>query len=373
MLCNMQTVCSNKQILFNHLFKNNNNTRSSFKNCRFNGFMSSKKAHEVTVLNEISCLLYDTGYVTHFVDIGDGKGYLSSLLALNNQIQVLGIDSSHTKTQSSVHRTNLLERKWNGFIKDQTKRKMPENKKKTLYKQVTHFVTENTDFEKLVLDNLSSDTSKVGLLGLHTCGNLGASSIKIFIKNPKMSALCNVSCCYHFLTENDENNLEEYYFPLSKFLSEKNFKLGRNARMLAAQSLERILHKSEEPNTTNFYRAILQVFLKKHNFRHFNIGRIKSKCCSFEEYARTALKKTNLNISDNELRSMYELYEGDQNAFIAFYLLRCYLAPAIESLILLDRLMYLNENGIKESYLVQLFDPIMSPRCYGLVALKKIG
>uniref|UniRef100_A0A0E9SKU8 Uncharacterized protein n=1 Tax=Anguilla anguilla TaxID=7936 RepID=A0A0E9SKU8_ANGAN len=55
----------------------------------------------------------------------------------------------------------------------------------------------------------------------------------------------------------------------------------------------------------------------------------------------------------------------------AFNMLKVSLAPCIEALILLDRLCYLKEQeNTCFSAVVPLFDPLMSPRCYGILALK---
>ncbi len=44
----------------------------------------------------------------------------------------------------------------------------------------------------------------------------------------------------------------------------------------------------------------------------------------------------------------------------------------IEYVILLDRLIYLHENeNLNNNYLIRLFDPVKSPRCYAMVSFKK--
>lgn len=55
---------------------------------------------------------------------------------------------------------------------------------------------------------------------------------------------------------------------------------------------------------------------------------------------------------------------------VAYYVLRLLLAPLWEELILLDRLLYLRELGYP-SALVPVFDPLISPRNYAVVAVKK--
>ena len=49
-----------------------------------------------------------------------------------------------------------------------------------------------------------SELSRSGpflLTGLHTCGNLGASMVRLFASSADVGMLCNVACCYHLLEE----------------------------------------------------------------------------------------------------------------------------------------------------------------------------
>ncbi|KAL8221636.1 UNVERIFIED_CONTAM: Methyltransferase-like protein 25 [Gekko kuhli] len=65
-------------------------------------------------------------------------------------------------------------------------------------------------------------------------------------------------------------------------------------------------------------------------------------------------------------------YKHRMNELEAFNMLKVVLGPCIETLILLDRLCYLTEqDNLAWSGLVKLFDPIKSPRCYAVVAMKK--
>ncbi|XP_040394946.1 protein RRNAD1 [Cygnus olor] len=60
---------------------------------------------------------------------------------------------------------------------------------------------------------------------------------------------------------------------------------------------------------------------------------------------------------------------GRQHEVLAFLSLALLLAPLVESLILLDRLLYLREQGF-QCALVPLFDPRFSPRNLVLVAAR---
>lgn len=76
---------------------------------RLDQFMSPKKMHEVEVMSKVVALLSQAANVTHIVDIGSGKGYLSSVLALYYKLNVLGLDSSQVNTHGAQARTEKLE------------------------------------------------------------------------------------------------------------------------------------------------------------------------------------------------------------------------------------------------------------------------
>lgn len=66
-----------------------------------------------------------------------------------------------------------------------------------------------------------------------------------------------------------------------------------------------------------------------------------------------------------------QLSAKHRSQLFAFYQLRTLFGPLIEGLILLDRIVSINEtNSSAEATLVQLFDPVISPRCYGIIARK---
>lgn len=39
------------------------------------------------------------------------------------------------------------------------------------------------------------------MVGLHTCGNLAPSTLRMFVAKPELAAVCSVGCCYHLLSE----------------------------------------------------------------------------------------------------------------------------------------------------------------------------
>lgn len=55
-----------------------------------------------------------------------------------------------------------------------------------------------------------------------------------------------------------------------------------------------------------------------------------------------------------------------------YWTLRAALGPVLETLLLLDRLLYLQEQGnvLSQAVMVPLFDPVLSPRNVALIATK---
>eukprot|EP00079_Xenopus_tropicalis_P033954 XP_017947725.1 PREDICTED: methyltransferase-like protein 25 isoform X5 [Xenopus tropicalis] len=222
------------------------------------------------------------------------------------------------------------------------------------------------------------------MVGLHTCGDLAPNTLRIFTAKPEIKAVCSVGCCYHLLSEEFESPEEEitvttWGFPMSIHLKESSWFFGRNARMSACLALERVAVGQGLATESLFYRAVLQVILKdcfSVTQSDKRVGKIFSKSGNFTEYVRKSLKKLghdDSELSDMEIMEYFEKYKPRKNEMEAFNMLKVLLAPCIEALILLDRLLYLKEqNNLAWSGLVKLFDPVKSPRCYAVVSMKKV-
>lgn len=277
------------------------------------------------------------------------------------------------------------------------------------YKNATYFITPQTNFTNLFNEHFDSDGSPgLCLTGLHTCGNLAPSCLRIYTENEQISAVCNIGCCYHLLTEQFSNYFYEpiqrekspnskrkqiceslensamikevYGFPMSQHLIDQKMKLGRNARMAACQSLYRVIDGRERPNVHLFYRALLEVLLQRKCPQYLDrteVGRMK-QCQSFVDYCRKAAKRNPWlpleTITDDELNELYDEFKNERDRLDLYHLMRITIATVVEGAIMLDRFLYLKENEIERnlnvSYLVRFFDPVISPRCYGLVAMK---
>ncbi|XP_042638842.1 methyltransferase-like protein 25 [Orycteropus afer afer] len=415
----------------------------SGENVKPDEFMNMKKSHEVCVMSELISSTADFCGIKQVIDLGSGKGYLSSFLSLKYGLKVYGIDSSDVSTHGAEKRNRKLKKHWRVYhtrsrldvsglalkmakerkVKDKIQHKadaeekcnnrminpeemapsgflpgfsdtvisnipqqienqhgqpqqeenwcfenvfpfidiLPinaveptsssqissreiseaskERRKKTsqsnessIYSPLTSFITADSE-----LCDIIEDLEDCLMVGLHTCGDLAPNTLRIFASKYEIKGVCSVGCCYHLLSEEFENQhiectQEKWGFPMCRYLQEERWCCGRNARMSACLALERVAVGQGLPIESLFYRAVLQDIIKDcygitKCDRH--VGKIYSKSSSFLDYVRKSLKKLGLDESKQE------------------------------------------QEDIAWSTLVKLFDPVKSPRCYAVIALKK--
>lgn len=194
----------------------------------------------------------DQYHVASVVDLGAGQGYLSRSVAYKSNLKVLAIDSSEIQTCGA--------KKFD--------EKAVKNNQEAVLKlhHVTEVITEENASSLLSKwGNHSKEEEKWLLCGLHTCGDLATHMLRLFTGSAEMTCFVDVGCCYHFLTEHQE---EGRGFPVSKFISSKKFNLGPRATMLSCQAPTRWIGQQEETLIAyehHFFRCLLQVKKKKKN------------------------------------------------------------------------------------------------------------
>ncbi|XP_008291047.1 putative methyltransferase-like protein 25 [Stegastes partitus] len=445
-------------------------------------FMNSKKSHEVQSMSEVVGCLAKHCNVKQVIDVGSGKGYLSSFLSLQYNLRVYGIDSSTTNTHGAQERNRKLKKFSRAYQKhakaaetqgqathspqeqsaeikpglngdddvlygvgagnesqeevligssdvnpaverrselnpeteelflsalsldviqaprvppsqlsaEERERRKRENLERkaqrrtdspgAVFSPLTSYVTAETELRELI-----NELEDAVVVGLHTCGDLAPSTLRMFVAKPELAAVCSVGCCYHLLSEEFDPVGRECLhslcgFPLSQYLRDQSWFCGRNARMSACLALERVSLGQGIQMESLFYRAVLHVILRDHYSSYKSekrVGNVYSKTKTFVDYVRRALRRLELDeskLSDSDIEGYHETYRARRDEMHAFNMLKVTLAPCIEGLILLDRLCYLKEQeDVSLSTLVQLFDPLLSPRCYAVVGLKSYG
>uniref|UniRef100_A0A804I2Z7 Methyltransferase domain-containing protein n=1 Tax=Musa acuminata subsp. malaccensis TaxID=214687 RepID=A0A804I2Z7_MUSAM len=268
------------------------------------------------------------------------------------------------------------------------------------------------------------------LAGLHACGDLSVNMLRSFVGCEHVRALIGIGCCYNLLSEDClEKTDNSCGFPISNAAKLSSLVLGKNARDLACQSAERWRILTADAALQNFdvhaFRAAFQLVLDKY-FPEIlvsspSIGRQgkalrrqqcrrhreSELCCKdgrcsffevsgklsysnakgcqefdvegsnnyllFKEFCKSGL--TRLGCMFSEDIDLLEIWKEAQSytEFIGpFWALRAALGPLVESYILLDRLLFLQEQGNSvEAFLFPIFDPTLSPRNIAVIARRK--
>ncbi|XP_029848257.2 methyltransferase-like protein 25 [Ixodes scapularis] len=373
--------------------------------------MSRKKNHEVAIMGNMIKALGDQHDTRYVVDLGSGKGYLSGNLISAHAMTVLGIESAAGNNHRAETRFSKIERASRtrrnpSAVRNATVARLSAQDRSTdesaescsdegptppsgngggRFRTLTARVDEDFDLGEALKKSFEDEgIDDVILCGLHTCGDLATSALKLFVRCPRAKVLCLVGCCYH-LTEEEfvtpQNGGKQFGFPMSRALRKRKYVLGRNARMLAAQCAERNKEEKKVLPNSLFYRALLQLVLSEKlgdeaaSLDQVKVGKLGSASSSFTDYVCRALNKLKLRhvgITPDEIRAYEEEYTKQLRRLTAFQQMRIAFAACVEALVLLDRLVYLLEQeAVADAHIVRLFDPVTSPRCYALCAVKK--
>ncbi|XP_012339766.1 methyltransferase-like protein 25 [Apis florea] len=321
----------------------NNSNKCIYKSIKIE-FINAKKLHEVISLgNIIGEIAAKTNNLV--IDAGAGKAYLSTFLAENHKVPVLAIDSSQLCSNGAICRQKKLQKKL--------------MLSPMLVRYVVEEINDNTDYIKMIKQNFCDWNINKNLIltGLHTCGSLTDSIIRTFLSTKDINILCIVPCCYHLTNETFN----------------KKISFSKNARMLAQQSVERTV-KNEFVSSSLFYRAILQVIFHSLGIYNAKVGR-GGPLHDFPTYALWAFSKIEIDLekipSREKLTDTFQLYAHLMKKFNIFQMLRIHIGLVLEAAIMLDRMIFLQKsNQCSKFAILRLFDPMLSPRRYGIIAVK---
>ncbi|KAJ3639357.1 hypothetical protein Zmor_002719 [Zophobas morio] len=309
--------------------------------------VKAKKRHEISIMSKIC---YDSALKTdcfYIVDIGSGLGHLSRMLNYGYGFKVCTIEAQASFSQQARNLDAefevVLERKFKGCLK--------YNKSVHIHKRILSTITaaEFVDIVKKAF-KIENENFKFGIVGLHPCGDLGATLLKLYNECDKVQFINIVGCCYMKLTTLPESNCG---FPLSKFCKTNKYDLSYHSREIACHAIENYIDKLRKNECWRLkihtYRAALEKIITKKcpDYHHCALNNVKyTEDLTFESYCKKATKKLKMDFSQDKLESAeIEGLLKQWKEVVVFYSLRLLFAPLIESIILLDRFMFVVESG----------------------------
>lgn len=338
----------------------------------FRKHVKPKKQHELRKLVAIILKEVKQSNVMRVVDVGSGHGHLSRFLAIGHEIPV----SSFELNAASVARAKQFDEE---CIKCAFK-KNPSGPK-VVPSHKAHYIEpflSSTDFMKL-FQNIESN-KRLLLTGLHACGDLSATMIHTFANCQEVKVLVSISCCYMKLStpQYNRSKKELYGYPMSSFVNSLTMQhLSYKSRATACHANEnfadRLLANGDDLRV-HCCRSILENLIRESCPDLVRPGvQIcqKIQLNDFERYVAIAFDKlgvlapTSEKIHGKAVSQMHSQWRK----VVMYYALSLLLAPLVETIVLLDRSIYLFENGF-QSRIQCIFDPKLSPRCFALIANK---
>lgn len=355
--------------------------------------LNPKKQHEIIHLAELIHAKCQTQNIEVIIDFGCGLGYVCQLLYYLYGYKVLGLDGNE-RNINIVH-----------------------NRQKNMYPSSLNYVkyafyklsSESVETINYLLFSAFGEIDNVCFIGLHACGDLSVYVSKIFCNMEKAQLLILVSCCYHKLStfkhEGVTNNIQYFNnFPMSKCLQKAittfNFNVNEFLkqpflRLACQEPVERWSNMSQDSHDAHAFhvlaRAVLELYAKRNKLylkKKVCKATRRSQCSSIENYVKDTLlrytfepinetsqvkkgKMYNHEIIASEIIELWKNHCQRLKEVEIYTGLQLILQEPAESIVLQDRLCWLQEQGL-EATLVPVMNKALSPRSNAIVAQKLI-
>ncbi|XP_058863520.1 methyltransferase-like protein 25B isoform X1 [Acipenser ruthenus] len=371
-----------------------NSCRSSTLKHVFRKHVKPKKQHEVRKLGALVKRMCDLTSCQNVVDVGSGQGHLTRFLSLGLGLSVTGVEanpalvSMATKLDRELRSVALKERARAGAKTGVA----PDGPCDPLPRHVAGWVNPGASWEEFVTllqqpmgisDSRDGPPESHGtnsqegfvLTGLHACGDLSATLLRHFARCPQAVAITSVACCYMKLTtlsnpappglqapplprpgggDCAEGAGPVFGYPMSSWVQGlPGHELSCKAREAACHALESYAERLRGERgelQSHCYRAVLETLVRRAqpSLKRAGIQTIKkAHLLSFAEYARLGLQRLELPTDwPLDWVPSLEALLAQQGRVVAYFCLVLLLAPAVESLVLLDRMLYLSQEGL---------------------------
>ncbi|CAL6007034.1 Methyltransferase_domain-containing protein [Hexamita inflata] len=321
---------------------------------------------------------------TIYLDLGAGKGYLSSFLAFDCNQKIVSIEASEKHAISlakriySLTQRNQLYSPIFQYIKDD--KITIEPAQHANLKLATAFVDTTTDPDVLLhnaftlkdfvraqlsksmeqehrkhsqiqgkigistsqLQQFQQTTNKYTVLGLHACGDLSVTCLRL-LSLPNVRSVFTVPCCYPHLTDNSFPLFQPTHQIINNLKTDSNLttvKLGLPKQLLnyACTGFDEPVENARETVFKFHQRAILE----KCRLRNKQtVEKRAFKPGSGREWIQKCVQEEGESISMNEIKQIEEKCEEFKWAMNAHLIFRQISGQVLESMILVDRLLWM--------------------------------
>uniref|UniRef100_A0A182JPB4 Methyltranfer_dom domain-containing protein n=1 Tax=Anopheles christyi TaxID=43041 RepID=A0A182JPB4_9DIPT len=315
------------------------------------------------------------------VDIGSGQGNLARTLAYGFGFRVCCLEQNVSFVQVARKKDTEL---WLRLAKLEPNLKdiiHPVH----LHEKVNLDHIDPIGFVQLLRDALNVEKDQqanpfqFGLIGLHPCGDLAPSLLRLFLACQECRFVKLVCCCYMKLSCKEsisKTDAKQYGFPLSDFCRRTDLTLSYEAREMACHAIEQYrdrLRTNYHELKIHAYRAAIESIIVRlrPDLKHSGLkGGINATEISFAEYCQRAVAGLDITVPQEEIHAQEtQLHLNRWEEVVKFYTIRLMFAPLIETIILYDRWIFLLEKDTNARIDV-LFDPYISPRNHVITAYK---
>jgi hypothetical protein len=307
--------------------------------------MTAKKQHEIAAILPFLAAQKKALGFERAVDIGGGVGHLARTLVTQLQFPMVSIDRDgalQTMGRSLLH-----------------KLKVPDAPLRFINAEMQTGAQGDLDvhFEGACLS-----------IGLHTCGPLAWTHLK---KSQASRAVLNFGCCYDRMdvVRDVQQSMvaQQHPLPWTSF-----------ALFLATRGRRRSLQELAMQELVNTYRLALHLFLQEEGLADgfMAVGDAPRAVYGqgFAAYVADRFRYLQLDFSRHEPRAVCFIERSDirqsMREFFVINVVRNAFARPLEVLLLLDRALWMEEQGHAVE-LRQFFDHSISPRNLGLFATIK--
>ena len=336
--------------------------------------MTMKKQYEVeSLIHLVDDVLQ--GSETEIIDFGCGLGNFCLRLFEKFGYTSLGIDCA-----------DMVQK-----AKERQQKYFPKSIGKVKF--VQHFLNAK-DSGEFILSHIDDDSKPLTFFGLHGCGDLTVTSIKLFLNVSRVKKLIFLPCCYHKMSRSVSSQDSDIFnlFPLSSELTKilKNYPNFLNRpflRLAGQQSPAKFKDMSVEDHWIHgknmMERALVESLLSKdETAKRVNSFNIPENRVTFDDIEmkyqlldQSCLPKDWTKMHRQRFEEIRAKFPDGEEMSEKLFCLQTMLQSNSESLVLIDRIRFIEEEAKRMNLelkvsVKKLQNDKLSPRCIILIVEK---